>query len=204
VTAVGAGQNISKMSLNINWSKLDDNSAQEMKTAIQDFLDKTSLPDFLTKLNIIDLKWGTVVPELEIIDISDVTLVTEEVHKDNQSEYSEFSEISQPPKTREFDFQVILKLKYSSGDSRLSLNSELSLNYPTFNFLSLPFSVSITNFTLDSFVLVAFVGSRVHVSLLSTDHVADMPLSKPHLDMKMDWEVGDPDVQGLLGCFVNA
>ncbi|KAI3657440.1 hypothetical protein MP638_002252 [Amoeboaphelidium occidentale] len=96
-----------------------------------------------------------------------------------------------------FDVQFIVSFKYD-GNMRIGLEAEFSLNYPTFQFLSLPVAVNVTHISMSATAVIGFVGSHLHLCLLkSNDLKLGLPLESPSLNMNMEWEVGDTEKQVL-------
>jgi len=60
------------MSIDLDWSKLDANLADSVVAVLNGHLASMSRPDFIGPISVTALDFGTVPPELELIDVTDV------------------------------------------------------------------------------------------------------------------------------------
>lgn len=104
------------------------------------------------------------------------------------------------PTANPFDVQTFIEFKYS-GDMQLSVMATLLVNYPAPSFISLPFSIKVTNVEIDSLIVAAVIKNRVHVSILCDLDEDEAVPSEPAAvikSMKIESEIGDNSNNGAV------
>lgn len=188
-----------------------------------------NLPPFISSLSVSSFKLGNVPPEVVIKHFSDPFPEFYEADKeidelecdesknsdDSSStapaafgrhstpdfDYRKYTESSEAnPLASPFDVQSFIEFKYS-GDMQLSVMATLLVNYPAPSFISLPFSIKVTNVEIDSLIVAAVIENRVHVSILCDLDDEEAIQSEPASvikSMKIDSEIGDNSNDGAV------
>jgi distribution and morphology protein 12 len=145
------------MSFNINWELLKTGEeAFKLKDYLNLRFSDIQRPSFLGKVSVINLDFGSIPPEVSVITITDPMeefYIEEEPSEEDDfsqnttSELSGFSNSLLKLERSEMDAQVELSITYK-GDLSLSISTELIVNQPTPNFLTLPLILTVTKTSL--------------------------------------------------------
>ncbi|KAJ1666696.1 Mitochondrial distribution and morphology protein 12 [Coemansia sp. RSA 1813] len=171
------------MSFIINWEKLDKKVALSVQLQInQFFAGLDDRPSFLGDISVESLDFGSVAPNLEIVDLTEpfpeFYMATEEDEGDLQP----------PLRASEDDMQLLAKVEYC-GDMSIILKTELQLNYLTKQFVSLPVTLHITKIEFSALAVVAYLQDRVNFCFLEP-----LPPRTSLLDsFVIRTEIGDAD-----------
>ncbi|TAQ86596.1 hypothetical protein B7494_g5072 [Chlorociboria aeruginascens] len=121
------------------------------------------------------------------------------------SEGAEDIEESSPP--RRFrepqveDLQTVFRVRYS-GDVRLSLTTEILLDYPMPSFVGIPVKLNITGLSFDGVAVLAYIRKRTHFCFLSPEDASatlggddneqrgDMKMGGLFHEIKVESEIG--------------
>lgn len=143
------------MSFDINWSLLQDGvEADKLKTFLNSKFESVTRPNFLGPVQVSQLDFGTIPPEIAVTNISDPL---EEFYFDDDNETpnscssfentgSYFDESTTIPR-KNTDIQVEISMMYK-GDLKMSITTELIVNQPTPGFMILPLQLTITKTSL--------------------------------------------------------
>lgn len=211
------------MSVEFNWENLLESSDQ-IETALCDFLHEQfqalKLPPFISSLSVSNFKLGSVPPEVILRDLSDPYPEFYEQNDENDASdtesdstcvrrgstasvltYSSDTSLPDPvTKSSEFDSQALIEFKYA-GDMELGIMATLLVNYPSPSFISLPFSIKVTNIKIHSLIAAAFVEKRIHISVMSDlddDQVALNEQASVIRGMRIESEIGDDSGNGAV------
>lgn len=166
------------MSIDINWNLFDKQLSHEIQDKLNQYLDTIENPDFLGKLMITNLDFGTIPPDLEIIDICDPSIEfyenSDEDYDEPMSSVSPWESASQSGSTKEKliaeregssnHCQIECALRYK-GDLTLKLSAEVLIHHPTPNFITLPLTLTLKHLELNARVICAYLGDTVNFCL---------------------------------------
>ncbi|CAG8575771.1 5098_t:CDS:2 [Ambispora gerdemannii] len=153
------------MSFDISWEKLDQQVAQNVQDLLNNhFRNTNNKPSFMGDIEISEFDFGTMPPAIEIIDVTEpfpeFYLPDEEVEEarsetdllGNEEAEQHFSELYHRTEEEEdivlkkdTDAQVHISLSYQ-GNIRMTVSTELRMNYPNMMFMSLPIRLTVTGF----------------------------------------------------------
>lgn len=126
------------------------------------------------------------------------------ISENNDVGYTQFkdmeTDVQENPMASPFDIQSFIEFKYS-GDMQLSVMATLLVNYPAPSFISLPFSIRVTNVEIDSLIVAAVIKNRVHISImcdLEDDEVVQTEPASVIKSMKIESEIGDNSNNGAV------
>jgi distribution and morphology protein 12 len=150
------GQFFSKfMSFQLNWELLQDGKeALQLKEYLNERFSTIVRPNFLGEVSVSKLDFGTIPPKIAVENITDPM---EEFYFDDISEdisngsffeertdsFTEYSQDVIKLEKSELDAQVEVSIEYD-GDMKMSISTELIVNQPTPNFLTLPLQLTVT------------------------------------------------------------
>ncbi|KAJ2655507.1 Mitochondrial distribution and morphology protein 12 [Coemansia sp. RSA 1200] len=183
------------MSFVIYWEKLDKKVAQSVQSQINQFFSSLDdRPSFLGDIRVESLDFGSVAPNLEIVDLTEpfpeFYMATEEEEEDDDDDEgagsSRGSQLS--PSASEDDMQLLAKVEYC-GDMAIVLKTELQLNYLAQQFVSLPVTLHITKIEFSALAVLAYLQDRVNFCFLEP-----LPPRTSLLDdFAIRTEIGDAD-----------
>ncbi|KAJ2762926.1 Mitochondrial distribution and morphology protein 12 [Coemansia sp. BCRC 34490] len=188
------------MSFVIYWEKLDKKVAQSVQSQINRFFSSLDdRPPFLGDIRVESLDFGSVAPNLEIVDLTEpfpeFYMATEEEEEDDDDDDAAASGSSGggrgsqlPPSASEDDMQLLAKVEYC-GDMAIVLKTELQLNYLAQQFVSLPVTLHITKIEFSALAVLAYLQDRVNLCFLEP-----LPPRTSLLDdFAIRTEIGDAD-----------
>ncbi|CAJ0843975.1 16765_t:CDS:2 [Entrophospora sp. SA101] len=79
------------------------------------------------------------------------------------------------------------------GDMKMTITTELFMNYPSMRFMSLPIRLNVTGFEFSATAVVAFFKNRVNFCFLESKNPEESPLKDVHIES----EIGDKEKQVL-------
>ena len=102
-----------------------------------------------------------------------------------------------PPEPEPTDVQIVLHISYN-GNVRLSLTTEILLDYPMPSFVGIPVKLNITGLTFDGIALVAYLKKRAHFCFLGQEDAEMLVGAENKLDSSQDYNQGRGDKLGGL------
>ncbi|CAJ0830750.1 2394_t:CDS:2 [Entrophospora sp. SA101] len=164
---------------------LDSEVANKVQTILNNHFRNNTInnkPSFIGDIEISDLDFGTIPPLIEVIDITDPfpefylsdSATTVEVESDTT------------------DTQIHVAISYK-GDMKMTITTELFMNYPSMRFMSLPIRLNVTGFEFSATAVVAFFKNRVNFCFLESKNPEESPLKDVHIES----EIGDKEKQVL-------
>ncbi|CAJ0762973.1 3640_t:CDS:10 [Entrophospora sp. SA101] len=183
------------MSFDIFWEKLDSEVANKVQTILNNHFRNNTInnkPSFIGDIEISDLDFGTIPPLIEVIDITDPfpefylsdSATTVEVESGTDSVESQSLNTT--------DTQIHVAISYK-GDMKMTITTELFMNYPSMRFMSLPIRLNVTGFEFSATAVVAFFKNRVNFCFLESKNPEESPLKDVHIES----EIGDKEKQVL-------
>ncbi|KAJ2558161.1 Mitochondrial distribution and morphology protein 12 [Coemansia sp. RSA 1933] len=178
------------MSFTINWEKLDKKVALSVQSQINSFFaGLDNRPSFLGDISVESLDFGSVAPNLEIVDLTEPF---PEFYMPTEEEDDDDGSLRTPISASEDDMQLLAKVEYC-GDMSIILKTALQLNYLAKQFVSLPVTLHITKIEFSALVVVAYLQDRVNFCFLEP-----LPPRTSLLDsFVIRTEIGDTDYHVL-------
>ncbi|KAK9767682.1 Mitochondrial distribution and morphology protein 12 [Basidiobolus ranarum] len=105
---------------------------------------------------------------------------------------SSHSSRNHAPVKQDSDVQIHFGVSYS-GDMRLTISTELRLNYPSIAFMSLPVRLTVTGFSFSAVAAIAHLRDRVNFCFLEPKNPKESLLGDIHIES----EIGDNQKQVL-------
>jgi len=174
------------MSLKIHWDRLD----REVSLLIQQLLNSRfrsiDLPEFLGYLRVEDFTFGDAPPHITLTDIGDPL---HEFYVDQRSANADDTPT---------DVQLTLDVSYT-GNMTITLATELSINFPSSSFLSLPLRLTVTDVVFSATMVIALLDSHVSFCFLrpDMDEPDGVTPTSLLLDAKIYSEIGEQSKQVL-------
>ena len=140
---------------------------------LKDFLnrkfDSVERPNFLGPIKVSELTFGTIPPEIAIVDFTDPI-------SDFYYDFQSNSELNNSQDQQEdakitkssWDAQIELSITYK-GDMKMTINTELIINQPTPNFMSLPCKLTLTKTSLQANAVIAYLDQSINFCLLEPE-----------------------------------
>ncbi|KAL6942461.1 hypothetical protein ACO0QE_003636 [Hanseniaspora vineae] len=169
------------MSFDIDWDKIrnDGNINQSIQDFLNDKLTSAELPKYIKNLKVLNFDIGDEPPAIELKQISDPLPAFYESSEEESDEDLEYGTEEVTSKTDEreaadvatansekkaenkdkMDTQLVVDIAYK-GNMLLEISAEISLNYPTDSFVSLPVKLSISGIGFHSLCIVAYLKSK--------------------------------------------
>ncbi|CAH1763611.1 2464_t:CDS:2 [Entrophospora sp. SA101] len=174
---------------------LDSEVANKVQTILNNHFRNNTInnkPSFIGDIEISDLDFGTIPPLIEVIDITDPfpefylsdSATTVEVESGTDSVESQSLNTT--------DTQIHVAISYK-GDMKMTITTELFMNYPSMRFMSLPIRLNVTGFEFSATAVVAFFKNRVNFCFLESKNPEESPLKDVHIES----EIGDKEKQVL-------
>ncbi|RIA88426.1 hypothetical protein C1645_826346 [Glomus cerebriforme] len=107
----------------------------------------------------------------------------------DESLNSEEEEVSLKQDT---DAQIHIAISYK-GNMKMTVSTELYMNYPSLMFMSLPVRLNITGFEFSATAVVAYLRNRINFCFLEPKDSEESPLKEVHIES----EIGDIEKQVL-------
>jgi hypothetical protein len=171
------------MSVDIRWHQFDDSLAEDLRRFLNKFLSSAKYPDFIGKIVIESLNFGDEPPYIEIKDIcdpfpefydqeEDVNDIVDDDEEDSQTydkpslgpwdsaSRAEGFPVDQPKISSSInrnveDVQLEVFFSYS-GNLKITICTELVINQPVPNFLTLPMQMTLTHLSLQGILSFQF------------------------------------------------
>lgn len=164
------------MSFDFNWEAIlqKGNSNVQLKNKINEYLQKNGnslLPSYIRNASVHHIDIGNTAPEITLKNISDpLPNIYSSLIKDHEMEYQSkivdghnLKSISVDLYPNNLDTQMVLDLKYA-GEFSLSFKADLSINYPSENFVKLPLQIDISHINIHSLILLAYLNPTIKVT----------------------------------------
>ncbi|KAG9285901.1 hypothetical protein G9A89_013326 [Geosiphon pyriformis] len=114
-------------------------------------------------------------------------------HRVQQLECSEVGQIFDKSLKKDTDAQIQLLLSYQ-GNMRMTVSTELRMNYPSMMFMSLPIKLTVTGFNFsEECAVIAYLRQRINFCFLEPKDLNESLLKDVHIES----EVGDKGKQVL-------
>nr|CAG8505767.1 3276_t:CDS:2 [Entrophospora candida] len=173
---------------------LDSEVANKVQTILNNHFRNNTInnkPSFIGDIEISDLDFGTIPPLIEVIDITDPfpefylsdSATTVEVESGTDSVESQSLS----------DGTAVNNNNNVAGDMKMTITTELFMNYPSMRFMSLPIRLNVTGFEFSATAVVAFFKNRVNFCFLESKNPEESPLKDVHIES----EIGDKEKQVL-------
>lgn len=198
------------MSFQLNWELLQDGKeALQLKEYLNERFSTIVRPNFLGKVSVSKLDFGTIPPKIAVENITDPM---EEFYFDDISEdisngsffvertdsFTEYSQDVIKLEKSELDAQVEVSIEYD-GDMKMSISTELIVNQPTPNFLTLPLQLTVTKTSIKGIwyldaatAIIAYMQDRVNFCLKNPGKTQILK------DLSIESIIGDGNKQGLF------
>lgn len=191
------------MSIEIDWLSLTPSIAEKLTDRLNGLLKNSNRPEFIGPITIQSISFGDIPPEVEIIDIRDVSrgfrIASDSTNPQLESSSSsppssspspECGTTSTPIDQKKLEYQsghskpslqIHIRLSYN-GNLRIRFSTSLVLNYPSLDFMSLPFRATVVGIGFDAEIILAIEGdrSKLHLSLLEPPQPSDLSLHEDH------------------------
>ena len=92
------------------------------------------------------------------------------------------------------DIQVTVDIKYA-GDITVTVQAELSVNYPSPSFITLPMTLRFSDLDIQTKAVIAYIKGQIHVSLLES------PLR--HMEITSELNHSDMDTERVEAFMVQ-
>lgn len=208
------------MSFDIDWDKIrnDGSINQSIQDFLNDQLSSTELPKYIKNLKVLNFDIGDEPPLIELKQISDPLPAFYESSDEEPDEELELGNEEATSKSNEqktnnvnntdceeriknkdkMDTQLLVDIAYK-GNMLLEISADISMNYPTDSFVSLPVKLLISDIGFHSLCIIAYLKSkqesknavdessienRIFLSLLCD--VADSELDSPKSAQNQD------------------
>jgi hypothetical protein len=151
------------MSFILNWEKLTEESGNEFRNFLEEKLNQMR-PDFLDTFIIPKFTFGTVAPDINIIDISNplpTFYESDTIHRNK------------------FDTQILMNISYS-GNLSFALKTGLDINYPNSSFMMLPLEFNVSEVIFKGDLIIASNNNKVNICFKDI----------PEMDVKIGTELG--------------
>ncbi|XBW34733.1 hypothetical protein QEN19_000300 [Hanseniaspora menglaensis] len=157
------------MSFNIDWETIKQNGLcnttikKKLNTYLKDN-GSSILPKYINNASIELIDIGDVSPELSLKNISDpISSIYDSIKTDLIEEWNlkngmlnTYMETDFNLTPNKLDSQLIVDLKYT-GNFQMVMKADLSVNYPSENFITLPLKLHISDLKIHSLILVAYL-----------------------------------------------
>jgi distribution and morphology protein 12 len=186
------------MSFDINWNEL---TAGVDTLQIQNYLNEKfksiERPNFLGQVEVFNISFGTIPPEIAVVNITDP--LEEFYFEGSSQENSEQGKSGESEECdshipvlakKDFDAQVELSIEYK-GDMSMAIKTELIVNQPTPNFMSLPLTLTLTKTSLKANAIIAYLGKHINFCLREPEGESILR------DLSIDSAIGDQNRQVL-------
>ncbi|CAG8510164.1 11722_t:CDS:2 [Ambispora leptoticha] len=200
------------MSFDIFWEKLDQQVAQNVQDLLNShFRNTNNKPSFIGDIEISEFDFGTMPPVIEIIDMTEPfpefylpddeveearseadLLGNEEAEQQSDELYNRTEEEEDIVLKKDTDAQVHISFSYQ-GNMRMTVSTELRMNYPSMMFMSLPIRLTVTGFNFSGTGIIAYLRRRVNFCFLEPKDPNESLLKEVHIES----EVGDKEKQVL-------
>ncbi|KAL6943974.1 hypothetical protein ACO0OE_003867 [Hanseniaspora uvarum] len=187
------------MSFEFDWETIAQNgkSNTSLKKKINDYLKKNGdslLPSYIKNAYVDYVDIGNRAPEVTLKNISDpLSNIYSSLIKDYELEYQSKSVDGHSLKNvdinvypNNLDTQMVLDFKYS-GEFALSMKADLSINYPSENFVKLPLQINISHINIHSLILLAYLNPKI-----TARYEYDTPINNPD-DMYSNEDIHDEE-----------
>jgi distribution and morphology protein 12 len=171
------------MSLDINWTVLRQSMEDlNLQQVLNSQFASIERPDFLGPLDVTYIDFGTIPPEMEIVNITDP--LQEFYYDDMDSMESSDIEIQWQP----MDVQLEVSVRYQ-GNIQIQISTSLIVNQPTPQFMILPLQLTLTRAHLQATLVLAYTHSKLHFCLGESESILK--------DISIESAIGDTDKQVL-------
>lgn len=191
------------MSFAIKWDLLKDGQEeQRLKDFLNEKFASIERPDFLGIISIKSFSFGSIPPEIAVVDITEPM---EEFYFEIDDPLFDLQSIGDnlpPAGSADFqeegtqrnitDFQIEVSISYN-GDMSLSISTELIVNQPTPHFLSLPIVLTLTKSSFHATAVLASIGNTLSFCLKQPDG----PEGILH-EFSIESAIGDGNKQGTF------
>jgi len=181
------------MSLHLVWERLDKELSQELATLLEKKLNTLEgKPDFIGEIKVSNFSFGTALPEITITDITepfDEFYLQPFKDKDSPRKLARKPSRTISAKDESDDLQLYIQIIYR-GNMSITLTTELIVNKPFHNFISLPISLTLTQMDFIGNGMVALVDKEVSFCL-------DSEKGEFILDLMFRSDIGDPSKKVL-------
>ncbi|KAL6930477.1 uncharacterized protein HGUI_00723 [Hanseniaspora guilliermondii] len=161
------------MSFVFNWEAISQNGKSNvlLKNKINEYLQKNGdslLPSYIRNAFVHHVDIGNTAPEITLKNISDpLSSIYSSLIKDCEMDYQSkivdghnLENISVELYPNNLDAQMVLDFKYA-GELSMSFKADLSINYPSENFVKLPLQINISHINIHSLILVAYLNPLI-------------------------------------------
>lgn len=162
------------MSFDINWTLLQDGrQAAELVAYLNLKFESEVRPSFLGPVSVEHLDFGTVAPEIAVLDICDplpefyVQEFVSPTMSDQSDGSQDASSTDMQGSTLPHDpdnAQLEVDCKYT-GDFSMAISTSLIVNQPTPAFMVLPVTLKVTQCRFSAVMIVAYMGRVVNICL---------------------------------------
>ncbi|TIA87675.1 hypothetical protein E3P99_03037 [Wallemia hederae] len=210
------------MSVDIDYTKLDQTLADSLLTILNERLSDMQKPSILGHIEFTELSWGDIPPDIELEEITDLSADFDESGSEDEQEELEGedgeggedkkdhrdgdiqkdaqtpSQTTSPPKKPSTipNMQIQLRITHES-DMRLTLLTNLLINFPSPGFMSLPVKLTVRGIVLHSKAVIGIdsLKRQVHLSLVEPNAEDEDEDSHNHIlqSLIVESEIGDVD-----------
>jgi mitochondrial distribution and morphology protein 12 len=178
------------MSFDINWSILSEGlQSMNLKETLNSKFSTIQRPDFLGPIVVEQLDFGTLAPEIAILDITDPMEDFYDQDSFEESTQASYQVESVEHQGSELDVQLEIGIMYK-GDLKMSITTELIVNQPTLQFMVLPLHLTLTKTHFKTTAIIAYLQNRVMFCLKEEDE----PVIR---DVSIESAIGDGNKQGI-------
>ena len=163
------------MSFDINWPVLTSGpEADQIKDYLNQKFASVQRPNFLGHIKVSEFTFGTIPPEIAIVDFTDPIpdfYYEESANSELNSNLDSPFVIDSPARSMpkgQWDCQVELSIAYK-GDMKMTITTELIVNQPTPNFMTLPVKLTLTKTSLTAHALIAYIDQFINFCLLEPE-----------------------------------
>ena len=164
------------MSFLINWPVLTSGPEQDqLKDFLNSKFESVSRPNFLGPIRVTELTFGTIPPEIAIVDFTDPMpefyyeeSANSELNNNSSVNDNLEESLGKTLPKGQWDAQVELSIVYK-GDMKMTIATELIINQPTLNFMSLPCKLTLTKTSLQAHAVIAYIDQFINFCLLESE-----------------------------------
>ncbi|TIB58099.1 hypothetical protein E3P78_04035 [Wallemia ichthyophaga] len=208
------------MSVDIDYTKLDQSLADNLLSILNERLEEMQKPSILGHIEFTNLSWGDMAPDIELEEIGELSEEfneSDEEDVDGEDEAHEAADLKHPAQIRDSsnnhnasesqpkrasstipNMQIQLRITHES-DMRLTLLTNLLVNFPSPGFMSLPVKLAVRGIVLHSKAIIGIDSQRrqVHFSLVEPydENSEDDDDVQNHIlqSLVVESEIGDVD-----------
>jgi len=173
------------MAFRIFWERLGEEQSHKAKAYLNAFFKNTTRPDYLGDIKVTYLNLGDRPPIVRLVDISN-TKKDEIIPETNGNGNGKYT-------NSDLDLEIKLQVEYS-GNAKISIETELLINFPKPRFATLPVSLSLSEFIFEGTVHISHHNGKIFVSFEESEN-------GPMKSVKVDSHLGDraKEVRSNLG-----